>query len=379
MSQEIKKTPIVIASILKPVDDTRMFGKLAHSIGKKNDVDITIIGYPTKNPFLPPDFTFISFKPFKRLSFARFFARFTFLRKMLAIKPKLIIITTHELLFVSLFAKAIMGCRLIYDIQENYYRNIIHSTTFPIGLKQLVAIAVRLKEKLTSVAIDHFFLAEESYQTELGFLHHRYTVLENKASKEAIDRCSFEKKSKLDSNTHLIFSGTLATGTGVFEAIRWIKLFHQVDTKIRLTIIGYCSIPSVLKKIKNEINNCDYISLIGGDELVPHQRVLEEISKSDGGFITYLPNASTSGSIPTKLFEYVAMQLPILLVPHQPWVAFCKPYAAAIPLSDSQSPDQLLKRFKETPFYQNQPKQVYWEEQESTLFTVLTLILDKSR
>ena len=379
MSQEIKKTPIVIASILKPVDDTRMFGKLALSITKIDKVAITIIGYPTKNPFRVPAVTSLPFKPFKRISFRRFFARFTFLQQVMAIKPRIIILTTHELLFVSLLAKAITGCRLIYDVQENYYRNIIHSTTFPFLIKHVVALAVRLKEKLIGPAIDHFFLAEKSYPTELRFLPERYTVLENKVRKESIGQCSFNKKSKIDGHTHLIFSGTLATGTGVFEAIRWTKLFYEVDPKIRLTIIGYCSIPTVLKKIKAEVKDCNYISVIGGDELIPHAQILEEISTSDGAFVTYLPNASTSGSIPTKLFEYLACQLPIFLVPHPPWVNYCAPFHASILLDKETSALQLLSNMKDNQLYSQAPQEIYWEGQEASLFSVMDKILSINR
>ncbi len=375
MPQEIKKIPIVIASILKPVDDTRMLEKLGLSINKMPNVTITIIGYPSTHHELPPTQTFISFKPFKRLSLARIKARITFLRKVLTLKPKLIILTTHELLLVSILAKWSTGCQLIYDVQENYYRNILHSRTFPILVKQLVAGAVRLKEIVLSHFIDHFFLAEASYQNELTFLNNRYTILQNKVSKHAIENCSFEKKSKVDNNIHLIFSGTLATSTGIFEAIRWAKSFHQLDSSIRLTIIGYCSIPTVLKKIREEINDCDYISLIGGNELVPHKHVLEEISKSDGGFITYQPNASTSGSIPTKLFEYLAFQLPIFLVPHQPWVDYCKPFRAAILLEDSILASQLLSSLKNNTYYSTAPQEIYWEDQEPSLFKAIKKVL----
>ncbi len=378
MPQEIKKIPIVIASILKPIDDTRMFEKLGHSIGKETNIDITIIGYPTRNTHLPATFNFIPFKPFNRLSLKRIFVRFDFLKQVVAIKPAIVILTTHELLFVSVLAKWITGCRLIYDIQENYYRNIIHSTTFPGFIKEWVAMLVRLKEKLLSRSINHFFLAEASYQHELTFLQNRFTVLQNKASKVAIDQSSFQKKSAIDGNIHLLFSGTLATSTGIFEAIRWTKSFYEVNNSIRLTIIGYCAIPKALVAIKNEIKDYNFIKLIGGDELVPHTRVLEEISKSDAGFITYIPDASTSGSIPTKLFEYLAFKLPIFLVPYQPWVDYCELYDAAILLEKSFPAHQLLNKFKEHHFYKEAPPDVFWEDQEASLSNIIRAFLPKS-
>ncbi|MFM7852383.1 MAG: hypothetical protein ACKO96_10825, partial [Flammeovirgaceae bacterium] len=74
MLQEIKKPRIVIASVLKPVDDTRAFEKMANSLAKQN-FEVYLIGQPSKNKL--PGASFIHFLPvqkFDRLSFRRWLA-----------------------------------------------------------------------------------------------------------------------------------------------------------------------------------------------------------------------------------------------------------------------------------------------------------------
>jgi hypothetical protein len=187
-----------------------MLEKLAATIAKDDLYTVSILGYPTRKINPPVSIDIFSYTPFKRISTGRWLARFNFLKTVLRIKPKLLIITTHELLFTSLILKCLTGCKLVYDIQENYYRNIIYSKTFPTLIKHFVAFVVRLKEKSISPFIDHFLLAESAYKNELGFPGQRYTILQNKASRVALEACVADKKSKKDNKTHLIFSGTLA-------------------------------------------------------------------------------------------------------------------------------------------------------------------------
>jgi len=42
----MKKQRIVLASVLKPVDDTRMFEKIGKSLSRNPDYEIFIIRYP---------------------------------------------------------------------------------------------------------------------------------------------------------------------------------------------------------------------------------------------------------------------------------------------------------------------------------------------
>ncbi len=352
-----------------------MMEKLGPTIGKIDETAITLIGYPTTGTTFSPDTTYKPYPPFSRLSFRRILARYTFVKNVLTIRPRVVIFTTHELLLPSLIAKLITGCRLVYDVQENYFRNIRYSKTFPPLLKQLIATWVRLKEILISPAIDHFLLAEAAYHHELGFISNRFTILQNKVSKSAVQQHTLEKKSKSDQLIHLIFSGTLAKGTGVFEAIRWTKKLYTIEPRIRLTIIGYCSSEDERAKLRQEIEGCPCISLIGGDTLVPHHIVMEEISKSDAGFITYPINPSVSSAIPTKLFEYLAFQLPILIVPHPPWIDYCMPYSAAIELDDARRPEEILAQLQASTFYTRTPENIFWENQEESLRGVIRELL----
>lgn len=365
-----KKSTIVIASVLKPVDDSRLYEKIAQSLACSGEHQIHIIGCASaaiENPKIEQH----PFKPFNRISAGRFLAPWRILLKTLRLKPDVLIIATHELLYLALVLKAVLGCRIIYDVQENYYWNILYTPAFPLLLKPFVALYVRGKETLTARYVDHFFLAERGYEQELKFPGNNYTVLENKVrippSVGKVPEALSSKKT-----IRLIFTGTLAETTGVFTAIDLTVKLHVIDERFRLTIIGFCVQPKVLEKIRLLIKPRPFIELITGDSPIPHTTIFQHIRTADFGLITYQINPSTMNSIPTKLYEYLGFKLPIVLVNHKPWVEFCRPCAAGIVFEATHYDAALIYReMLEGQFYTSEPVEVYWEMEEAKLIAVV--------
>ena len=58
----MKKRTIVIASVLKPIDDTRMFEKFGMSLSDSGNYNVVIIGYPSKAIPSYPNVRFITLK-----------------------------------------------------------------------------------------------------------------------------------------------------------------------------------------------------------------------------------------------------------------------------------------------------------------------------
>jgi hypothetical protein len=371
--QERKKRRIVIASVLKPINDTRMYGKIGQSLAETGKFDVHIFGYPAPRPIPLETIQVHASNSFRRLSIDRLLQPRRLIGSIVKLTPDLLIITTHELLLVAMLVKLFTRCDILYDLQENYYRNIRYTNAYPKLLRPLLAAYVRLKEIMLAPVVDYFILAERGYSEELGFLKKKYIVLENKLQKPT---ANFPKKSRADQNIHLLFSGTLADSTGVFEAIDLARSLYALETRIRLTIIGYSSQASTLTRIKRITEQHDYISLIGGSALIPHSDIIKEILQSDFGIISYPPNKSTENCIPTKLYEYIGCKLPILLINHTPWVERSEIYSACIPI-DFKNPNipAILRQMQTKPFYPADPRGVYWEDEADKLISLIDYIL----
>jgi glycosyltransferase involved in cell wall biosynthesis len=369
----MKKRRIVIASVLKPVDDTRAFEKMACTLAA-NDWEVFLVGQPSKNSSSGNSkIHFLPLRKFNRLSLSRLVAPLKVGLKIHQVKPELLIVNTHELLIVAVVNRIFFGTCIIYDIQENYWRNILLTSAFPLFLRPLLASWVRLKEKVTSPLFHHYFLAEKGYEKEIGFVGKKYTVVENKVVVPPNFK-RFPKPEKI----RLLFSGTLAESTGVFSAIKLAEKLHQIEPKIELLIIGFCAVEATLKEIELTIQHQPFITLKGGSELVPHTEIFEAISTSHFGIISYPISPHIENSIPTKLYEYLGCQLPILLQEHLTWVEICKPYAAAITINFTD-PDVnvILHQMKKSTFYSKPPIDVTWESEAMKLLKVIENVNEK--
>ncbi|MEO1051845.1 MAG: glycosyltransferase [Bacteroidota bacterium] len=364
---------IVIASILKPVNDTRAFEKLGASLSKTNKYEVNIIGFATKKLPNYPNVRFHTDYHFNRLSWQRLFAGLKFLKRLRSLRPSYIVITTHELIIPALFYKLFHSTILIYDIQENYVQNILHTSAFPSIIRPILASWVSIKERVSRRFIDHFLLAERCYEKELKFTRKKATVLENYYQPPTSGMMSTPPKVVKGEPIKLIFSGTLAEETGVFRACDLMNNLQQIDPNVTLTIIGYCNKSEVLERLQQLANSSNHIELIGGNELVPHDQIVNHLVQAHFGIISYLPSQNTKDRTPTKLFEYLSIGLPILLTEHAPWAEICAPYQASINIDfETYSARNVLEQMYAEHFYPNGPSSHFlWKNIERQLLNII--------
>jgi hypothetical protein len=369
LSQVIKKRRIVLASVLKPVDDTRMFEKLAPTLAEDETFEISIIGYPSAARPTHPAIKLIPLPSFDRLSFKRLMIPWIVFIKINKLDPEIIVINTPELLFIAVLSRVFYGRKIVYDVLENYYRTIRFTTTYPVLLKWVLAGLVRITETITRPFIHHYVLAENGYVRELNFAKPNL-ILQNKLPKSIASKHSTKRSGK---NSKMIFTGTLAETTGVFEAIELYKALHKIDASHSLTIIGYCAIPETLSAIKKEISIDSSITLIGGNVLVPHDKILNEIGRADIGIIIYPPNPSTGSSISTKLYEYLALQLPVLIRHNRESHELVQLCQAGIVLDETPNYTELSETLKIHRFAPVVSELVFWENEAKNLISRLNL------
>jgi glycosyltransferase involved in cell wall biosynthesis len=366
---EIKKR-IVIASVLKPVSDTRMTEKIAATLAQDDTLEVHVIGYPS-SPSPNEKITSHSFDPFERLSFRRLATPLKIFRIVRKLNPSILIVTTHELLGIALLMKLLTRTKVIYDVQENYYLNILHTNAFNPLLKYPIAAYVRLKETLAGKWVDHFLLAEEIYRQQLTFARDHSTVLANKATH------TFAPLTQIASPFKLIFSGTLSRSTGVFEAIRIAKNLHKIEPGITLTIIGYAALDKELYRIQAEIQSSPFISLIGGNSHVNHEEIVKAIASSGAGIVAYENNPATEGRIPTKLYEYVAHSLPILFTRNYPqWEHFTMQSNLQFAVLNASHPDfpSVINWLAEEKARGTINESVLWKSEENKLATAISAL-----
>ncbi|MFT2007874.1 glycosyltransferase [Pontibacter sp. 13R65] len=366
---------ILIASLLKPVNDTRLYEKMALSLSQLPGAIVHLAGYRAPLPAdAPVNITFHPLFRFRRLSLGRVAAQLSFYKLLLQVKPHVLICSTHELLMVSWTYCQQHHCQLVYDIQENYALNLKAQQNYPPLLKQLMAGAVRGTEQVLAPNVAHFLVAERAYLRELPFLKHKATLIENKYKPSPTYALPATPRQVPSQHPlRLLYSGTIADLYGIFEAVALATALHVVDAGTTLTIIGYCAQAATLARLREQIRNKPFITLMGGDSLVPHQQILEQVQRSDVGLLPYLPNASTFSCIPTKLYEYMAYALPVIIQKNPNWEPIIAAAEAGISIDFRIfSTTDIQNKLQGQQFYRKGiPPGIFWHSEEQKLLAVI--------
>jgi glycogen(starch) synthase len=346
----------LLASVLKPVDDTRMRGKFAQALLAWPLVKVHVAGRSTGDDLhysLVEEFPRIHHHDIfwgSRLSLNRLAAQWRYWRLLRALQPDLAIVHAPELLPLTLLWQALgRGRQFAYDIRENYALNVETQQVYRGWLKQGLAAGLRWVEGTAARHAAAIFLAEASYADELPFLAAlppgRVLVLENKyqpAIGEELPQTA-RPLPIAGEPVRLLFSGTISELNGVHEALDLVEALHKAwPGGAQLTIIGFCQQPVLLGELQVRIEQLTtavpgLVALIGGVALVPHARIVAEIARAHFGLLPYRPHPSTARCRPTKLFEYLAHGLPVL-VPHNPlWTSVVQAHTAGLVVDFGQA------------------------------------------
>ena len=375
MSGRIK---VVFASLLKPVDEPRMYSKLARSLSQTNKYDINIIGFRSKNIPDDPAVTFWPLFDFPRISLSRLLAPLHFLRKLLQLKPKLIILTSPDFLLVTCAYKILFGCSIIYDVQENYYRNIIWSHSNTSTLRILRAKLIRLKEKICDRIIIQYTLAEHCYATECSFISKPFLVLENKASKPVAMPVVKDSSGVV---IRLLFSGTIAESYGVFDALHVADAVYTIHPQLAFVVVGHCPSAQVYDKLVREAENRPWMVLKISSTPIPHPEILKELQAAHFTFVAYRLNPSNEGCVPTRIWEALAWKTPIIMRKEHPWVPYILQHQAGFAVDFLKPDKDVLKEMllRKQYYTVGLPDSIYWESIEGEWIELVESICSLAR
>ncbi len=353
----------VLASVLKQAKDVRMYEKIGKSLIKKyKNATFHFVGQAsnndTENIQKLENIHFHELFNFNRIALKRFYTFFTFLFFLLKIKPNILVIGTFELLLPSAFYKIFSfiflrkKVKIIYDVQENYVANISYTKVFLPVLREMIAIYVYLVQKVTSFFVDFFFLAEYCYEQELSFIgknKKKYVILPNFILREdftgKLENNIIENQKTTGKTTHLLFLGTISQEYGLqkmltyFEYITKKQQEKQPKNIIKLTILGHCPLETDFLAIKKLSKTNHLIDAQINQKPIPYAQIKEKMKAAtqtnilENTFVVmpYIINKSYEKRIPTKFYECLAYDLPMIIQKNTYWEDFFKQMQKLIP------------------------------------------------
>jgi glycogen(starch) synthase len=277
---------ILLASVLKPLDDTRMYGKFARTLadGLPAPGQVWVAGRQAAAPDnASSNLRFSNLLQGSRLSLQRLWAQVRYWRLLRRVQPGIVVVHAPELLPLTLlWQRKGHGRQFIYDVRENYALNIRSQGVYPAAVRGWLASGLRWVEARAANRAAAVVLAEASYAAELPFLARlpasRVLLLENKYQPQAgevLPRATRPRPLPTEP-IRLLFSGTISELNGVHEAIGLARQLRSAwPGGVRLTIIGFCQQVALLTEIQQvAATESAWLTLIGGVELVPHTAIV---------------------------------------------------------------------------------------------------------
>ena len=346
-----------------------MYEKFGISLSKFYQV--IILGFGSAQPKVQANIEFESLYKGDSKSYNRFFALKNFYKKLLFHQPNIIIVHSPELLPVAGWYAISHKVKIIYDVRENYFNNIRYQANYSFFPKLTLSVAVRSVEHISKLFVSAYILAEKCYQEEFSFHKKKYQVIQNKfVAPEGLNKF---QKAKSQSDFKFIYTGTISGVYGIWEAIHFIEETNKIEISATLDIVGHVVSDKLLEELRLAIKDKYYIKLQSGNPLVSHHIVLEKLLEADFAILPYQPNKSTWGCIPTKMFECIALEIPMLVQKNKNWESLCEIYPAAHFIDFSNfDPQSVLDELKSKKFYKNKPnEEVLWKEEEKKLLALV--------
>jgi glycosyltransferase involved in cell wall biosynthesis len=208
--------------------------------------------------------------------------------------------------FISLISKA----KLITDIRDLWPDSVVVANV--ITKNSIIYKMFKKLENLTYKKSDHIFTVSESMKDYISKNNKNVTVIYNGISNEEIEfkkklpRYSKNNKAKID----IYYAGNIGIMQDLKFILRAFNKKRELRDKFNLKLIGDGSKKKEIERYI-EKNNLTNVELLGQ---FPKEKTLEILNKNaDVLLINLLENELFEMAIPSKLFDYLLLNKPLLI------------------------------------------------------------------
>ncbi|MFP4454135.1 MAG: glycosyltransferase family 4 protein, partial [Desulfobacterales bacterium] len=207
----------------------------------------------------------------------------------------------------------------------------------------------KLYERSMLPYFNHIFTSTkelgENIQKQYGIKPIQQSVLENYPSRVFISQAQqalSKKNIACTEHVRLVFAGGIGENRGVQDIINALKLIEEKkdDCKISFDIIGEGPYIDSLKRLVRELELFHSVKFI---PLLPPSKVAEALANYDIGVCSYFLNQQTHHTLPGKLFEYMAVGLPVLSSARRPVVRIIEKYNCGL-IYHNRDPEEIASK-----------------------------------
>jgi glycosyltransferase involved in cell wall biosynthesis len=293
---------VLLLSTVHPSADPRIVYKIVPALARQYQVFCALPD--AKKHLAGNTIAMIRLPHFQSLLFRLLFCHPVVLWKFFRIRPDLVHIFVPELLPLA-FIFSLLGSKVIYEVQENLYKK------FSIKRHNNAAFYRQLFHLFDHAARRHFYciFTEQGYLHEYGNLKYTFALIRNYASVSFIDA---------HSGNNCIKNGPVRFFySGVISIERSFDVLVAALTKLKIQYPDFqVHLFGPVRLEKNEMNSLPGFDDVR-DNLIFHgytdqKTALSYATCCIAGIALLKPVADYPDSYTTKLFEYMALKLPVI-------------------------------------------------------------------
>ncbi len=301
---------ILLLSTVHSTTDPRIAAKITPSLQEHYEVYQLLAGSPKEALKHPQNRTdgaasttrFLHLPYFQRLIWRLLFIHPQVLFKFLMIRPHIVQIFVAELLPLA-FVFRWLGAEVIYEVQENLYKKL------PLKSFNRGWIFERLFHYFDHRArrVFKFVFTEDAYLTEYQNLQKPYAIVHNFADPEWLSHPAPVPDRQQPT---FFYAGVISFERAFDTMLSALATVKKKYPNVRLRLFGHVRISE-----KNLTERTDYQQV--KENLVfhgyaPQPEAFAYVSEALAGIALLKPVGDYADSYPTKLFDYMALGLPVI-------------------------------------------------------------------
>jgi glycosyltransferase involved in cell wall biosynthesis len=216
-----------------------------------------------------------------------------------------------ELIIMGYILKIFTGKKIIYDIHEDYYKQILTKRYLPAFSRTVIAKATRLIENIFIKQYDGVIAATDAI---FGNIQHHPMALSLRNYPELMENrndipMTSDSDVGLDRNNgtfNIIYSGGLEEIRGISNIVDAMGMIE--DSDVRLILCGKYYPDEYEERVKKR-KGYEKVRFLGW---VSRERLAKVYGISHAGLVCFLPVPNHLDALPNKLFEYMAAGIPII-------------------------------------------------------------------
>lgn len=259
-----------------------------------------------------------------------------------------IFIRETPLSWLGIKAGRVLGIPVFLDIRENLGAAYESNKTKKSVLKRIrKRCFVRSYEKFVLPKFDHIFSTTKELgkwiEDDYEISSEKLSVLGNYPSKvflrQAERAFTNRERTKKDNVLRLVHAGYVLENRGLQDVIFVLSILREKGYNFVFRIIGEGPYLNELMRLAQETGTEANIEFI---PMLPPDDVAGALAECDIGVCSYLLNEQTHQTLPGKLFEYMAVGLPVISSARKPVVRILEEVRCGL-IYRSRKPEEIVK------------------------------------